>query len=242
MNLHTFVPFLACAPTHMNTTKLQWGILGTGIIATTFAAAWPGRGRASGGRREPDAGVGRSVRRRSWASTGGTRITRRCWPTRTVQAVYIATPHPMHAEWAIKAAEAGKHILCEKPIGMNHAEAMAIVDAARGERRVPDGSVHVPLPSADGEARRADPREGDRRRAGDPGDVRLHTPPFDPRAGCSSNALAGGGILDVGCYCPSMARLIAGAATGQRFRRADRRESARPPREHGRRRIRGRRR
>ena len=48
-----------------------------------------------------------------------------------MEAVYIATPHPMHAEWAIKAAEAGKHILCEKPIGLNQAEAMAIVAAAQ---------------------------------------------------------------------------------------------------------------
>src|SRR5947207_4671841 len=47
-----------------------------------------------------------------------------------VQAVYIATPHPLHAEWAIKSANARKHVLVEKPIGMNHAEAMAIVEAA----------------------------------------------------------------------------------------------------------------
>src|SRR5205807_1074411 len=48
-----------------------------------------------------------------------------------VEAVYIATPHPEHAEWAISAAEAKKHILCEKPIGLNAGEAMAIVEAAR---------------------------------------------------------------------------------------------------------------
>ena len=48
-----------------------------------------------------------------------------------IDAIYIATIHPLHAEWAIKCAEAGKHLLVEKPISMNHAEAAAMVDAAR---------------------------------------------------------------------------------------------------------------
>ena len=47
-----------------------------------------------------------------------------------VQAVYIATPHPMHAECAIKAARAGKHILCEKPAGINVTDAEAMGEAA----------------------------------------------------------------------------------------------------------------
>ena len=48
-----------------------------------------------------------------------------------IDAVYISTIHPFHAEWAIKSAQAGKHILVEKPISMNHAEAEAMVHAAR---------------------------------------------------------------------------------------------------------------
>src|SRR5688572_26178892 len=48
-----------------------------------------------------------------------------------IDAVYISTIHPMHAEWAIKSAEAGKHLLVEKPIGMNYAETEAIINAAR---------------------------------------------------------------------------------------------------------------
>ncbi len=48
-----------------------------------------------------------------------------------VDAVYLATPHPQHARWAIAAARAGKHLLCEKPLTLNHAEAMAVAQAAK---------------------------------------------------------------------------------------------------------------
>ena len=48
-----------------------------------------------------------------------------------VEAIYVATPHPHHAEWAIKAAEAGKHVLVEKPMGLTAYEADAMFHAAR---------------------------------------------------------------------------------------------------------------
>src|SRR5690606_3651153 len=51
-------------------------------------------------------------------------------------AVYIATVHTTHAELAIAALTAGKHVLCEKPLAPNHAQAMAMVEAARSADRV----------------------------------------------------------------------------------------------------------
>ncbi len=52
-----------------------------------------------------------------------------------VDIVYIATPHTFHAEWAIKLLDAGKHVLCEKPLGVNEREATSIIDASKRNRK-----------------------------------------------------------------------------------------------------------
>src|SRR6476659_11055283 len=110
--------------------KLAWGILGTGGIAKAFA-----EGLAQSRTGSLKAVASRS---RESADAFGAKFniaTRHASyqdlvDDKSVQAVYIATPHPFHAEWAIKAASAKKHVLVEKPIGMNAAEAMAVIEAA----------------------------------------------------------------------------------------------------------------
>jgi len=100
---------------------LSWGVLGTGEIARKFAGdlatSRTGRLVAVGSRSQESADrfgeqFGAARRHDSYeallADDG-------------VQAVYIALPHPMHAKWAVRAAEAGKHILCEKPLSLNRA-------------------------------------------------------------------------------------------------------------------------
>ena len=196
--------------------KLAWGIIGTGAIAKTFARglapSTTGELLAIGSRTQESAdkfGDEFSVPRRYGSYEA-------LLADPDVQAVYISTPHPMHAEWAVKAAEAGKHILCEKPITIDYPDAMAVVEAARRNdvflmeafmyRCHPQTAKLVELIKSKAI-----------------GEVRLIKAAFSFNAGWNpegrllSNAMGGGGILDVGCYTTSMSRLIAGAALGKDF-------------------------
>jgi predicted dehydrogenase/aryl-alcohol dehydrogenase-like predicted oxidoreductase len=194
--------------------KLAWGILSTGRIAHTFAQ----------GVQQSETGVLAAVGSRSQASADKfgdeLKIPRRhgsyeaLLADKDVQAVYIATPHPGHAEWAIKAAEAGKHLLCEKPVGLNHAEAMAIIEAAQAHKVFfMEAFMYRCHPQM------AKLVELIREKV--IGDVRVIQVAFSFQCGYNlesrllNHKLGGGGILDVGCYCVSMANLIAGAANGK---------------------------
>lgn len=195
-------------------SKLQWGIIGTGNIAKAFALGLKGSTTgellaiASRSQEKADQFGEEFGAPRRFGSYEA------MLADPEVQAVYISTPHPMHAEWAIKSAEAGKHILCEKPLTLDYPEAMAVVDAAR--------KAGVFLMEAF--MYRCNPQTAklvELIREGVIGEVRLIEASFSFDAGYNlggrllNQALGGGGILDVGCYCASMARLIAGAALGR---------------------------
>ena len=133
-----------------------------------------------------------------------------------IDAVYIATIHPLHAEWAIKCAEAGKHLLVEKPISMSHTETAAMVNAARENdvflmeafmyRCHPQIAKMVEL-IQDGAI-------------GDIQSIRAtfgYRSGFNPQSRLYNREMGGGGILDIGCYTASMARKVAGAADNKLF-------------------------
>jgi predicted dehydrogenase len=197
-------------------SELRWGIIGTGAIASDFVTALRGSSRSSvvdvaGSSPEKSSAFAQRLSIPSHAPT-----LEHLLASADVDAIYVATPHPMHEEHALACIRAGKHVLCEKPITVDAASAARVVEAARLAgvflmegymyrchplmreltKRLADGVIgtlrHV---RADFGFRTAGTRTG-----------RL----FDP-------ALGGGSILDVGGYPVSFARLVAGLVEGAPF-------------------------
>ena len=129
-----------------------------------------------------------------------------------VEAVYIPLPNSLHAEWAQRAAQRGKHVLCEKPLAMNAAEAQAMFDAARRHGVLlleaypwwfqPQTAKLLELlhGGAIGRVRAVQTSFGFTLRDPDGTNIR------------SIAALGGGALMDAGCYCLSLIRLVTGTA------------------------------
>lgn len=129
-----------------------------------------------------------------------------------VQAVYIPLPNHLHGEWTVKAAEAGKHVLCEKPMAVDAEEARRMVDACRAH-----GVVLM-----EGFMYRLNPRTLAIRRAIDDGRlgrVRSVVIQFSFLLGSrktyrdDSRMIPGkgaGSMMDLGCYCINFARCAFG--------------------------------
>jgi predicted dehydrogenase len=125
-----------------------------------------------------------------------------------VEAVYIPLPNQLHVDWSVRAVEAGKHVLCEKPLARTAAEARRAFAAAHAADRVLMEAFmwrHTP------QTKRLRELLGE----GVVGPLRVIRATFgfllerdgDIRL---SRELEGGALMDVGCYCVSAARLAAG--------------------------------
>ncbi|MGO8672132.1 MAG: Gfo/Idh/MocA family protein [Capsulimonadaceae bacterium] len=196
----------------MSESPFRWGILGLGHIAGKFAAGLaytPCPQLAAVASRSQTKAEAFAAQHHAVRAYGSYQSL---IDDPGVDAVYIATPHPWHAENALACIAAGKAVLCEKPFAMNAREAAQVVAAARESgvfvmeamwtRFLPimqrvrsfinEGAIgEVKLLQADfGFRAQIDPKS------------RL----FDPRLG-------GGALLDVGVYPLSLASMILGAPT-----------------------------
>lgn len=125
-----------------------------------------------------------------------------------IDAVYVPLPNSLHAQWAIRAIEHGKPVLCEKPLALNAAEARAMFAAARRH-----GVALVEAFPYLAQVQTAKLRE--LIAAGAIGKVRTIQSAFgitsaDPANIRLSPVLGGGALLDAGSYATSLIRIVAG--------------------------------
>lgn len=125
-----------------------------------------------------------------------------------VEVVYIPLPNHLHAEWTMKAADAGKHVLCEKPMAVDAREAQQIADHCR------DRGVLL----MEGFMYRHNPRTRLIREmieCGEIGEVRSVIAEFSFMVDGPTNVRlipgkGAGSLMDVGCYCVNVSRFLFG--------------------------------
>jgi predicted dehydrogenase len=191
--------------------SLRWGILGTGGIAHSQTGDLKGNGftvTAVGSRSQQSADAFAAEFDIPTAHPSYEALV----ADPNVDIIYVSTPHPFHAENAMLALNAGKHVLLEKPFTINQAEAQAVVDLAASKGLVVLEAMWTRwMPHI--------ARIHEIIAAGTLGDVRTviadHNQhlPLDPSHRINNPDLGGGALLDLGIYPVSFAWSIFGAPT-----------------------------
>jgi xylose dehydrogenase (NAD/NADP) len=191
-------------------TKIRWGVLSTANIgrAAVIPAIQASRNGelvavASRDLEKGEAFASRNSIPRAYGSYEA------LLESSDIDAVYIPLPNTLHRQWTIRAAEMGKHILCEKPLAMNAAECLEM-EAAASQHGVKLMEAFM---------YRFHPRTEkviDMLRAGVLGELRLVHSAFTFKVTRPENIrlsleLGGGALMDVGCYCVNISRTAAGA-------------------------------
>lgn len=195
---------------------VKWGIIGPGRIAWNFAK---GLSESEHGElfalasRSPERGAAFAEEFGVAADKVYTDYAAICADPE-VDAIHIATPHPFHAEQALMAIRAGKHVSVEKPAGLNAAEVAALTEAAAQEGVFfMEAYMYLHHPQI--------ARAVEILKSGELGAVQHvralfgFAAGFDPKSRLYDPDMAGGGILDVGGYAVSAARLFAGISEGR---------------------------
>ncbi len=127
-----------------------------------------------------------------------------------IQAVYIPLPNHLHVEWSIHSLKAGKHVLCEKPLGMNFKETENLQKTAAEfpKLKVMEAFMYRHHPQIQKTKELID--------SGTIGELKnIHTMfsyyNIDPKNIRNMADIGGGGLMDIGCYCISISRFLFGS-------------------------------
>lgn len=187
---------------------MKWGLYATGGIAEAFASDFKkitGSEIVAVYARNKDKGISFCERHQ----------IERCYDNETaffndsdIEAVYVSTPHTLHAEVSIKALRAGKHVLCEKPFAMNANEAKRVINIAKEQKRfVMEALWTLFLPTVQ--------KVFEWIQADRIGEIKVIQANFgfsgskDPLGRHLNPDLGGGALLDVGIYPVLMANVLA---------------------------------
>jgi xylose dehydrogenase (NAD/NADP) len=186
--------------------SLRWGVLSTANITDLLLASGSDQQFVAVASRD-------AVRAQAWSAERGFERSygtyEQLLADPELDAIYNPLPNGMHVDWSIRALEAGKHVLCEKPMSRHSGEVERAFDAAEREGRV----------LAEAFMWRHHPQLARTRElldAGEIGDLKVVRAAFAFATNDLENIrlqadLDGGGLMDVGCYCVSGCRALAGA-------------------------------
>jgi predicted dehydrogenase len=194
--------------------KIRWGILGCGSIAAKFAEALKCVDDAElvavGSRSDEKANAFGDT----WHVPRRYGSYQRLSDDTDLDIIYVATPHPLHAENTILCLNAGKGVLCEKPLAVNARQGRAMIDCARAKRRfLMEGMWTRFLPLMD--------KVRELLADNTLGEVRMLAANFGFRCGDTGGKqrlidphLAGGALLDVGIYPLALSSMLFGRPLG----------------------------
>jgi predicted dehydrogenase len=196
--------------TDLHVQPLRWGILSTAAIASNHMV--PAL-HASAAHEVVAVGSRNLATAESWSAEHDCGVAHGSYEALladpNVEAIYNPLPNHLHVDWSIAALEAGKHVLCEKPLGLDTADAQRLVTAS---------GKHPDLVAMEGFMYRFHPQWiaiRDLVQDGRIGDVRTIQTFFsyyndDPATVRNHADIGGGALLDIGCYPISQARFLFG--------------------------------
>jgi xylose dehydrogenase (NAD/NADP) len=214
------MPGVQTSPSPKNKDVVRWGILGNARVANR--AVGPGMQRSSNG--VIYAIASRSMERaKEYSNLFGVENSYGSYEDLlkdpNVQAVYIPLPNTLHREWTVRAAESGKHVLCEKPLASNATEAQEMIDACRRNDVLLMEAFQYRLHPQNQAVRKLidDGRIG--RVIGLTANFSAGRPPAGNIR--VDKALGGGAMGDMGSYCLNIARFFTNGEPTSIFARGD---------------------